>query len=478
MQDRDTRIAIMQLRAKGHGIRRIACDLRVSRGTVKRVLKAGTAEAPEIERAEKAEPHEAKILELYASCQGNLVRVHEKLADAGIHLAYPTLTGFCRRHGIGQKPKERTGQYIFEPGEEMQHDTSPHDVMIGGKRQRVQCASLVLCYSRMLFVMVFPVWNRFWVKVFLTEALRFFEGAAARGMIDNSSVVVASGTGKEAVMAPEMVAYGTRFGFHFEAHALGDANRSARVERSFHHIENNFYPGREFTDVADLNAQLRAWCEKVNGTTKRSIQAKPIELFAKERTCLKPLPLHIPEVYMRWNRTVDTEGYITLHTNRYSLPASLIDREVFVHETRDRIQIFDGRALVGEHARVEAGARQRKTLPEHERQARWSHGGSRRPPLEEEKLLRVASPTMAAMVEALKKRHGGRATRLLQRLHRMWLEYPQEPLDTALRVALEHGLFELQRIEALVLRHVAGDFFRLRPLDEDDDPKDPPKEPQ
>jgi hypothetical protein len=81
---------------------------------------------------------------------------------------------------------------------------------------------------------------------------------------------------------------------------------------------------------------------------------------------------------------------------------------------------------------------------------------------------------MAAMVDALKKRHGGRATRLLQRLHRMWLEYPQEPLDTALRVALEHGLLELQRIEALVLRHVAGDFFRLRPIDEDDDdPKEP-----
>jgi hypothetical protein len=56
----------------------------------------------------------------------------------------------------------------------------------------------------------------------------------------------------------------------------------------------------------------------------------------------------------------------------------------------------------------------------------------------------------------------------------MWLEYPQEPFDTALRVALEHGLFELNRIENLVLRHIAGDFFRLRPPEDDDkdDPKD------
>jgi hypothetical protein len=81
---------------------------------------------------------------------------------------------------------------------------------------------------------------------------------------------------------------------------------------------------------------------------------------------------------------------------------------------------------------------------------------------------------MAAMVEALKKRHAGRVTRLLQRLYRMWMEYPQEPLDTALRVALEHGLFDLHRIEALVLRHVAGDFFRLRPDDEDDKDEEEP----
>ena len=469
MQDRDTRAAILQLRAKGYGIRRIKRALSVSRGTVKRVLKAGTAEVPAIERPEKAKPHEATILELYARCEGNLVRVHEELAAAEIVIPYPTLTGFCRRHGIGQKPKERTGQYTFEPGEEMQHDTSPHDVTIGGKRRRVHCASLVLCYSRMIFAMVFPTWNRFWVKVFLTEALRFFEGAAAQTMIDNASVVVARGTGKEAVMAPEMVAFATRFGTVFVAHELGDANRSARVERPFHHIEHNFYPGRAFADVADCNAQLRAWCERVNGTTKRSLQAKPIELFAKERTCLRPLPIHIPEVYMRWNRTVDTEGYITLHTNRYSLPASLIDREVFVHETRDRVRLFDGHTLVCEHERVQEGARQRRTLPAHERQARWSHSGNKRPQPEEEKLLSVASPTMAAMVEALKKRHAGRVTRLLQRLHRMWIEYPQEPLDTALRVALDHGLFELHRIEALVLRHVAGDFFRLRPDDEDKD---------
>jgi hypothetical protein len=42
---------------------------------------------------------------------------------------------------------------------------------------------------------------------------------------------------------PEMAAFGERFGFQFAAHAIGNANRSARVERPFHFIEHNFLAG-------------------------------------------------------------------------------------------------------------------------------------------------------------------------------------------------------------------------------------------
>jgi len=471
MKDLDTRIAILRLHAQKHGSRTIAEDLGISRGTVKRVLKAGKAEVAVVVRPSIAAPHEATIRALHEQCKGNLVRVHEELSARGVVLSYQALTGFCRRQGLFQTPKERSGHYDFEPGQEMQHDTSPHDVLIGGRERRVQCASLVLCYSTMLFAQVFPTWNRFWAKVFLTEAVRFFGGAAGDCMVDNASVLVVAGTGKNAVMAPEVVALGARFGYRFIAHALGHANRSARVERPFRYIENNFYPGRTFADVADLNTQLRAWCERVNGKHKRTIKARPIELFATERGCLKPLPRHIPEVYALWRRTVDEEGYVHLHTNRYSVPETLRDHEVSVHESRDRVRIFKGttaQELVCEHARQENGAGKRVTLPEHEKQARWRTKGTPRPLSAEERSMVAASQVMADMVAALQKRHGGRVTRPLGRLHRMWLDYPQEPLDAALRVALDHGLFDLERIEALVLRHVAGSYFRLPQGDEDD----------
>jgi transposase len=477
MQRRDIRTAILSLRERGLGLRTITRAVGVSRNTVRRVLASGSVEVPASEREESAEPHEERIRGLFVLCKSNLVRVHEELAAAGVHIPYSTLTGFCRRRALFAAPKERAGRYHFEPGEEMQHDTSPHDVVVGGKVRRLQCASLVLCYSRRLFAQVYPTWNRFWAKVFLTDALSALNGAAGRCVIDNASILVARGTGKDAVMAPEVVAFATRFGFLFMAHELGDADRSARVERPFHHIENNFYAGRSFLDVADLNRQLLVWCDKVNATPKKSLGTTPLALFATEQTALRPLPLHVPDVYALHRRAVDVEGYVHVHTNRYSLPAALIDREVSVHETKDRVRLFDGHRLICEHAREEDGAGKRSTLPAHEKEGRWHRAGTPRPCSPEEQRLRADSPVMAQMVDALQKRHGGRATRRLMRLHRLWLDYEQEPLRKALTIALEHGLCDLDRIETLVLRHIAGDFFRL-PAHEDDTNDDREKDPR
>jgi len=122
----------------------------------------------------------------------------------------------------------------------------PTSLELAGKKRKVQTASAVLCYSRMLFFQCYPAFRRFDCKVFLTGALRYFGGAAARTMIDNTHVVVLHGSGRDMVPVPEMAAFGERFGFQFVAHAIGNANRSARVERPFSFIEGNFLAGRTF----------------------------------------------------------------------------------------------------------------------------------------------------------------------------------------------------------------------------------------
>jgi transposase len=463
---RDQRGAILELYKQGKSKRQIAKTLKIARATVVKVIRLNTSEVPVSQRPEKLAKYHEEILRLHTSCEGNLVRVHEELEVLGAQISYQALTAYCRRHDIGQEPKKAVGAYHFAPGEEIQHDTSPHKIEIGGKLREVQTASAVLCYSRTIFFQCYPTFNRFYCKVFLTDALRYFEGACARMMIDNTHVVRLRGTGASMVPVPEMKVFGDRYGFEFVAHEVNDPNRKARVEGPFWHIERNFIPGRTFTDLPDLNSQGIAWCDKVNSKHKRSLGAAPRELYALEKPYLKPLPIWVPDVYLMYQRTVDTRGYVCLNDNRYSVPESWIGREVEVRETKDQIIIDKGPRERVIHERLIDCRGKRITLQEHRRKR------SRRPkePSAAEKALTETVPEISDYVSALKKRKA-RATSALQQLLRMVREYPREPLLSAIREAGHYGLYELDRVERMILRRIAGEYFQLHsdPRGDDDE---------
>ena len=455
------RTAILELH------KHMARVLGVSRASVRKVLRSNSTAVPELHRPEKAEPYRQQILELFDSCQENLVRVHEELVAGGAELSYPALTAFCRRHGIGYAPPVPAGHYGFEPGVELQHDTSPHEVELAGRKRKVQTASAVLHYSRILFFQCYPTFQRFDCKVFLTEALRYMGGAPARVMIDNTHVVVLRGSGRDMVPVPEMAAFGERLGFEFVAHAIGNANRSARVERGFHFIEGNFLAGRTFSSWEDLNQRAREWCDKVNATYKKHIRAVPRELFAVERLHLKPLPAWIPEVYRLHQRLVDIEGYVALHTNRYSVPVEWIGRRVEVRETKDQIEIqLDARRLV-RHRRLAEAEYQRITLAEH-RPPRGQRQ-SRPDPHPEENAILTAVPELAEYVAGLKQRSHKVITLALRQLLRFVREYPREPLLGAVREAARYGLYDLDRLERMILRRVTREYFLLDRGPQEDD---------
>jgi transposase len=462
MLSQSQRTAILELNTQKVSKREIARVLKVSRLTVRKVLRSNSAEVPMLSRAELCEPHRQQILELLLSCKGNLVRVQEELLTSGAKLSYQALTAFCRRHGIGQAPIVAAGRYHFDPGEEMQHDTSPHQVQLGGKLRKAQTASAVLCYSHMLFFQLYPSFTRFDCKVFLTEALRYFNGATKRVEIDNTHVVVLRGTGRAMVPVPEMAAFADRFGFQFAAHELGDANRSARVERPFWFIERNFLAGRSFSSWQDLNQQARQWCDKVNGTYKKHLRAVPRELFAMEQQHLQPLPVWVPEVYRLQERMVDVEGYVTINTNRYSVPVDWIGRRVEVRETASKIEIQrDARHLVT-HQRIAEAERRHVLLAEH----RPQRGVKRPDPHPEEALILKSAPEIADYVAALKQHSHKLVVLALRQLLRMVREYPRAPLLAAVAEAARYGLYDLDRVERMILRLVARDYFNLN-----DDPE-------
>jgi hypothetical protein len=467
MLDEATRTAILKLHEQGHGTRRIAQALQVARASVRLVIHSGQRAVPSLVRSERCEPWREQILELHARYQGHLGRVHEELLKCGATLSYPALTAFCRKHQIGSAPPAPAGHYEFAAGSEMQHDTSPHQAHIGGVLCRVQTASLVLCYSRMIYFQLYPRFTRFECRAFLTQALTYFNGAAATCMVDNSHVVVAAGSGATMIPASQMAAFAERYGFVFVAHEKGDANRSARVEAPFHRIERGFLAGASFTDWQHLNEQASACCEAWNAKFSNKLHASRRELFALERLALKPLPLHIPEVYQIATRIVDAEGYVHVNRIRYSVPYTLIGRPLEVRETMQRVDLYEGPRRVATHARVPRPLDTRVTDPAH-RPPRAQGPTHRAQPAPEEIELLHLEPQLAGYLAALKRAVGSRRVPL-RRLLSMLREYPRAAFLSALVLAEQYRLFDLDRLERMVLKQIAHEYFVLAPTDPSDE---------
>jgi len=160
---------------------------------------------------------------------------------------------------------------------------------------------------------------------------------------------------------------------------------------------------------------------------------------------------------------VDVEGYVALHSNRYSVPLAWLGRRVEVRETKDQVEIqLDARNLVT-HQRLAEAEQQRITLAQH-RPPR-GQGSSRPDPHPEEALILKTAPELADYLATLKQRSHKLVVFALRQLLRLVREYPREPLLTAVREAARYGLYDLDRVERMILRRLARDYFLL-----DDDP--------
>ena len=447
------REAVLTLRAQNRSLRDISRALKLSRNTVRRILRP----APDADDAASRPVPVACLKSAFERAQGNVSRMAELLAaEYEREVSYSTLTRWVREAGL-RAPPERAGFYVFAPGEEMQHDTSPHRVTVGETSVTAQCAGLVLAYSRRLFIQYYPRFGRFEARQFLLEAVRFMDGACGRCVIDNSSVILAGGAGRDAIIAPEMAAFARTLGFTFLAHRVGDPDRKGRIERNFAFVESNFLPAREFADFADLNVQARQWCQQVaNARLKRALGMSPETAYVLEKPSMHALPVVLPPVYDTLERVVDLNGYVSLDTNRYSVPERLVGQAVTLYKFPDRVTVHHRHATVATHLRVIGKRDVRVTDPGHHP---TPIRAPRLPALELQ--LRQEAPELAAYVRALKQRGQGRGLRALRRLIDLQRTYPAEAFLAAIRQAAQYGLYDLGRLEKLILQHVAGNFFAI-----------------
>ena len=469
MIDPEKRKTIYYLHTQGMAVRKIARELLVDRNTVRTVIQQ-KGQAPDTPRCDKIQMCPELIGRLYQECEGYAQRIHEKLIEEyDIEIGYSTLTGIIRDLHLRKRDHGRCGQVPDQPGAEMQHDTSDYKVKLGGYRVKLIGSLLYFRFSKVRYLKFYYFFNRFMMKCFFHEALMFWKYSAPVCIIDNTSLARLRGTGQNAVIVPEMVNFAGSYGFCFACHEKGHANRKAGDERGFYTMTTNFFPGREFTDLEDLNRQALEWATVrcMNRPVGKS-KLIPSKAFEFEQAYLNRLPEVISPPYLECNRGIDQYGYIAFDGNFYWTPGTGRN-EVKVLRYPDHIKIFQRRELLIEYPIPGVQVKNQKFYPPDRPKPRHEPRDRKNRTGEEENILRSISETDAYLNFALKEQPAGQRHRFVRKLYQLSRRLSPDLFEKAVNRAFSYRVTNpdtIYRIAMLQMKE-AGYEVPCVPIDND-----------
>ena len=449
MLDADVCNAIYQLHRAGCPVRDISRKFHVSRNTVRGVIQRQGA-LPLTTRKDKIQIDPELLRRLYQECDGWAQRVHEKLVEEErIAVSYPTLTRLLRELGLSQARPERCDHVPDVPGAEMQHDTTIYQVKLSDRPTRVIASLLYLRYSKRRYLRFYRVFNRFVMKCFLHEALMYWGYSAPRCIIDNTNLARLRGSGKRAVIVPEMATFAGRYGFQFLCHEINHANRKAGEERSFWTVETNFLPGRVFESLEDLNQQALEWATvRMHHRPVAKTGLIPAQAFEQERRQLTELSPLLPAPYQAHERDTDQYGYVPFQGNYYWVPGTQRP-EVKLLQYADRVKLFQHRVCVAEYPLPPDGVTNQRFSPAGQPVPRHAPRPRKRDSQQEEQRLRAMGPEVAAYLDYALKSPGIQRHRFLRELWALSRQVTAPVFTRALTRALRYHIVELRTLHRI-----------------------------
>jgi len=281
--------------------------------------------------------------------------IHQRLADEqGLEASVASVRRYVRAHfPAGARPQEvRMARPPGAPGEEAQVDYGYLGLWPDpstGRRRRVWAFSMVLPYSRHLFVRpTVSMTQRAWVQAHVA-AFEFLGGAPRRIVPDN----LKAGVCKPDLYDPkinrgyaELASY---YGCLVDPARAYHPRDKATIEAHQRYIRSSFFAGRSWPSVTAMTADARAWCTQVAGQRRpRALEGRTVaEVFAAEEApALRPLPEQ-PFEPATWSRPkVAPDAHVVAGRTLYSVPWRLIGKRLDVRATAAMVEFYlDGQPV-------------------------------------------------------------------------------------------------------------------------------------
>src|ERR1700756_3507966 len=351
---------------KGKTIKEIVRDLKVSRHTVRKVLRSG-ATSFEYEREVQPRPKlgawRAALEEILGQNEGKaqrerltLIRVFEELRGLGYTGGYDAVRRYARRWSK-ERGTSTASAYVplsFAPGEAYQFDWSHEVVLLSGTTVIVKAAHVRLCHSRMLFVRAYPRETQEMVFDAHDRAFALFKGTCRRGIYDNMKTAV------ETIFVGKGRLYNRRF-LQMCSHYLVDPVactpasgwEKGQVENQVGLVRERFFtPRLRFKTLDELNAWLLDKCIAYAKAHRHPEFADRTiwEVFEAERPKLVPYASRF-NGFHAVPASISKTCLVRFDNNKYSVAASALGRPVEVQAYADRIVIRQDGRIVAEHQR-------------------------------------------------------------------------------------------------------------------------------
>lgn len=156
---------------------------------------------------------------------------------------------------------------------------------------------------------------------------------------------------------------------------------------------------------------------------------------------------------------MDCQAYVHLETNRYSAPEKFIGKTMDVYKYPETVRLFYKHQEIAIHPRLSGKRHEYSRLSGHH-----SRNQKKRASLaanKTEAALRGHDALLDQYIATLKKHVRGNGYRSLNRLLNLKRTYPRDAFLRAIRQAHRYGLYDLNRLEDLIIKSVAGNYFNL-----------------
>jgi transposase len=351
---------------KGRSIKSIARDLKLSRNTVRRVLRSDETSFS-YEREKQPHPRLGRWkIEFERMLTENggkparerltLIRLFEALRDLGYEGGYDAVRRYARAWSRAHASQTAAAfvPLSFDAGEAYQFDWSHEIVVLGGTTVTVKVAHIRLCHSRMMLVRAYPRETQEMVFDAHDRAFAFFKGVCTRGIYDNMKTAV------DTVFIGKDRKYNRRF-LQMCAHYLVDPVactpasgwEKGQVENQVGLVRERFFtPRLRFGSYEELNAWLTDKCvayARAHAHPERPDQTV-WDVFEEERPYLIPYRGGF-DGFHSLPAAVSKTCLVQFDRNKYSVNASAVGRPVEVHAYADRIVVRQDGRIVAEHAR-------------------------------------------------------------------------------------------------------------------------------